>query len=212
MKTCKRCGIEKDESLFRREKRNKDGLDGTCRACTNARSVAWNEQNREKRKAHYEKNRTRLLEEKSAYYIKNSESIKRKRVAHRLENAERLREYQRHYSSENSEQIVERVRLWRSMNPGRKLVHNQNRRARKKRNGGELSADIVNRLMSLQRGKCACCHCQLNESGRHLDHIMPLILGGENSDRNVQLLCPTCNTQKHASHPVDFMRRKGFLV
>lgn len=45
-----------------------------------------------------------------------------------------------------------------------------------------------------------------------MDHIMPLALGGTNTDDNIQLLCPTCNRSKHAKHPVDFMQQRGFLL
>jgi len=41
---------------------------------------------------------------------------------------------------------------------------------------------------------------------------MPLALGGANADDNIQLLRSTCNQQKHAKHPVDFMQQKGFLL
>ena len=47
---------------------------------------------------------------------------------------------------------------------------------------------------------------------QHLDHIMPLALGGSNTDDNIQLLRARCNLQKRAKHPVDFMRERGYLI
>ena len=35
----------------------------------------------------------------------------------------------------------------------------------------------------------------------HVDHRMPLSLGGSNYPDNLQLLCPTCNLSKSATHP-----------
>jgi 5-methylcytosine-specific restriction endonuclease McrA len=46
----------------------------------------------------------------------------------------------------------------------------------------------------------------------HIDHIMPLALGGSNTDDNIQLLRQRCNNQKCAKHPVDFMQSRGFLL
>lgn len=75
---------------------------------------------------------------------------------------------------------------------------------------GVLSEDIYDVLMSEQEGLCVYCQTDLNESGRHLDHIMPLALGGSNTDENVQLLCPTCNTSKGSTHPVEYESRIGY--
>lgn len=71
--------------------------------------------------------------------------------------------------------------------------------------------DIAERLFKLQRGKCACCKQPLGDD-YHMDHIMPLSLGGSNTDDNIQLLRAKCNQQKSAKHPVDFMQQRGFLI
>jgi len=99
---------------------------------------------------------------------------------------------------------------WAKKNPEKRRIFSQNRRALVKSNGGKLSNNIAEKLLKLQQGKCACCYNQLEKY--HLDHIMPVSLGGENKDRNIQLLCPTCNLQKNAKHPIDFMQSKGFLL
>jgi hypothetical protein len=41
---------------------------------------------------------------------------------------------------------------------------------------------------------------------------MPLAKGGTNTDNNMQLLKATCNQQKHAKDPVEFMQSRGFLI
>lgn len=46
----------------------------------------------------------------------------------------------------------------------------------------------------------------------HLDHIVPVAMGGPNIDENIQLLRQRCNNQKHSKHPVDFMQQRGFLL
>jgi 5-methylcytosine-specific restriction endonuclease McrA len=45
-----------------------------------------------------------------------------------------------------------------------------------------------------------------------MDHIIPLALGGANTDDNIQLLRATCNLQKHTKHPIDFMQQRGYLL
>lgn len=101
--------------------------------------------------------------------------------------------------------------MWRAANPSSGRIIQHNRRARQRANGGVLSKGLAEKLFKLQRGKCACCHVSLDD-GSHLDHVIPVALGGPNEDWNMQLLCPPCNMQKHAKHPIDFMRSRGFLI
>ena len=91
------------------------------------------------------------------------------------------------------------------------IRNNHNRRARMLEVGGKLSSGLSGRLFKLQRGKCACCKLPLGDD-YHLDHIIPIDLGGANEDWNIQLLRAKCNCQKHNTHPIDFMQSKGFLL
>jgi hypothetical protein len=44
-------------------------------------------------------------------------------------------------------------------------------------------------------GRCATSTCRSNKN-LEFDHIIPLAEGGSNTERNLQLLCETCNRQK----------------
>lgn len=112
---------------------------------------------------------------------------------------------------EHKERVAELIREWGKRHKDRLHAYKQNRRARKKANGGRLSSDIVKKLLILQRGKCACCGAPLGKNF-HLDHIVPLALGGSNTDNNMQLLKQKCNLRKDAKNPIDFMQGKGFLL
>lgn len=100
---------------------------------------------------------------------------------------------------------------WLAKNPQAKRVLEQNREARKRKNGGKLSKGLVEKLFKLQKGKCPCCGKNLGDKYQ-LDHKMPIALGGPNEDWNMQLLRSLCNNQKQAKHPVDFMQSRGFLL
>lgn len=103
------------------------------------------------------------------------------------------------------------MKKWRSENPVCKLRSEHKRRAIKANAPGSLSAGLRSKLYRLQRGRCACCGEPLGDK-YHMDHIMPLALGGTNTDDNIQLLRQRCNNQKHAKHPIDFMQQRGFLL
>lgn len=130
-------------------------------------------------------------------------------AARYLKNKEKISKYRKLYESANKEKIAARKVLYRAKNPQRFRVARQNRRARS--NGGVLSKGLPAKLFKLQKGKCPCCNKPLGENF-HLDHIMPLVLGGSNTDDNIQLLRATCNLQKSAAHPIDFMQQRGFLI
>lgn len=54
------------------------------------------------------------------------------------------------------------------------------------------------KLSVWRRDQGRCVECESQESPE-FDHIIPLALGGANSDRNLQLLCADCNRRKGAS-------------
>jgi hypothetical protein len=51
-------------------------------------------------------------------------------------------------------------------------------------------------LLDAQNGRCARCHDRLRLIDAYLDHKHALGAGGTNNPRNLQLICPTCNTRK----------------
>ena len=98
------------------------------------------------------------------------------------------------------------VSAWKRANKERVNAINQGRRG-----GGKLSKGLAERLLKLQRGRCVYCKAGL-AGGYHLDHVMPLFLGGTNEDSNIQLLCPTCNQSKGAKHPTEYAKKHGLLL
>lgn len=101
------------------------------------------------------------------------------------------------------------LRTWRARNVERcreqAILDGCRRDARKKENGGSPSRGIRRLLFEFQRGVCVYCESPLTPAA-HLDHIMPLALGGSSDDENLQLLCPTCNVAKGMTHPVEFVK------
>lgn len=100
---------------------------------------------------------------------------------------------------------------YRKAHPEKGRIKSHNHRALKRANGGKLSQGLAATLFKRQRGLCVCCKQPLGDNYQ-LDHIMPLKLGGKNEDSNIQLLTATCNLQKSARHPVEFMQSRGLLL
>lgn len=160
----------------------------------------WALLNKEKKsasdRAYYASNRHDVLSRVSAYRLKNAEKISLRRSAVYLEK----RDY-----------FLEKSRQWAKSNPEARLAHGANRRARNRNSAGTHSPSDIASLMSLQKGRCAVCHCGIRIR-RHVDHVIPLSRGGRNDKQNLQLLCPTCNMSKHAKDPISFMQSRGYLI
>ena len=133
------------------------------------------------------------------------------KAAYRADNRAKANASSAAWKAANKERRKATMAAWHKANPEYTRIRNQNRRARKLESGGKLSKGLSVRLFKLQRGKCACCGQPLGTE-YNLDHIMPIALGGSNTDDNIQLLRATCNKQKHAKHPIDFMQQKGYLL
>jgi 5-methylcytosine-specific restriction endonuclease McrA len=101
------------------------------------------------------------------------------------------------------------VKRWIKANPERWRALQTARRGRER--GAGITSARISELLVSQKNRCVVCRCDLS-AGYHVDHVIPLALGGAHEDWNIQLLCPTCNTSKGAKHPVAFMQSRGFLL
>lgn len=92
-----------------------------------------------------------------------------------------------------------KTRLWymnEETKPYRK-VYASRRRAAKRDSRGQHTHEDIRCLLAKQHRRCNGCSCSLRK-GYHVDHKHPLVLGGSNGPRNLQLLCPSCNSAKGA--------------
>lgn len=240
-KVCTKCKTEKPVELFHKKAGVKDGLASNCKACRNdhnknvyakniererERKMMYRAANPNSDREYHAKNKERIAERKrkyyevnsaqekrraSNYYYANREEINKERREYRIANREAVNLLSRRYYAENRDWLRAQSKAWRDRNQEKVRACRSNAKAIRRAAYGRLTANIIPRLFKLQRGKCACCGKPLGDN-YHLDHIMPIALGGTNIDSNVQLLRAECNHQKHAKHPVDFMRQRGFLI
>lgn len=129
-------------------------------------------------------------------------------------NPEKTREIRKscgdRYRKNNRKAHYESTKKWRTKNPEKLKAQYTKRYTRKKNCQNHFTYERVLELMILQNGKCVYCKKDISNK-YHIDHIMPLCLGGENSPENIQLLCPFCNISKGGKHPDVFAKERGVV-
>ena len=216
MKTCTKCKETKQLTEFSKETRNRSGLRSQCKACRSIADSEYIAANPGKRKEYLADwqaaNRGKVRANQAKWRAAHPDKVKARHAAYHAANYEKINASHAQRHEANPDKAKAREAKWRAAHPEACRIKCHNRRARKRENGGKLSKGLADKLFKLQRGKCACGCKQALGDNYHLDHIMPLALGGSNTDDNIQLLRQRCNNQKHAKHPVDFMQQRGFLL
>ena len=209
MKTCTKCGCEQPLDHFSRNKRTKDGLQKQSKGCNSA---------------YYKADAARIIARVMAatnpeaakikareWYANNTDRAKATQKQWRVDNKELKAQISATWAMNNPEKARAIRVKWCRANPEYINAKTREYRARKRGSDGKHTASDVKALMTTQKCMCAVCRTDI-KNAYHVDHIMPLVLGGSNDRTNIQLLCPSCNTSKGGKHPADFMQKRGFLI
>lgn len=206
VKVCSRCGEVKpaDSAHF---SVNGDKLRSYCKQCARGFNHEYYANNadseRARSKAYHQAHGAEKREEKRVYDREYSRINSAKK---RLKTAE-FRKNNPEYMIEWRVNNAERLREWRKSEDGRRasgaIAHR--RRARKLKVGGSYTAADIEDIRKAQGNRCYLCGKSLVR-GYHVDHFIPLALGGSNNPGNLRLACPKCNLSKGAKHPHDMGR------
>lgn len=204
-KTCKRCGDTKPLADFSHStKENRDGYSGVCRSCTRARKKAWAEENRDHVRA-YHREWSGLNQDKTkATRAKRADKKAEYDVRYVAENRERRAAVGLAWQRNNRERWYAYVSKWRAAHPEHVSARRAARRALVAGAEGSHTQDDIRRQREAQGDACYYCGTSLSD-GMHVDHMMPLALGGSNGPENIVCACPTCNLRKGAKHPERFL-------
>lgn len=203
---CRAAKAAKDRAYYAAHRDNKKAQSAAYRAIHKADcvaySVAYRAAHREERAAYRVAHKAEFTarqaaydasrrEEKAAYYAMHREE---KAICHAAYNAAHKAEraaYSREYSRTH---VLER------------RARCQKRRAKKLNAPGSHTATDVAAQLARQKGRCFWCHKKVGDS-YHVDHVIPVALGGSDGPENIVIACPHCNMSKGAKHPTEFAGR-----
>jgi len=179
-KPCRRCG----ETLHYNT--------GGCVSCARVKTKSWVAANKDRRREIAKRSDDRHRE---------------RRAASRQERRERYNAQRRERYSRDKAIILARAAAYKRANKDQINANCAARRARANNPGNKYDKNDVTRMFAAQGGLCVYCRAYLHKY--HVDHIMPLALGGCNDPSNLQLLCPPCNLTKNAKHPDQFLAERA---
>lgn len=206
MKACSKCGCVLPLSSFHKRTASPDGLAYKCKGCESADNRAWRECHRDRKAAadreYYLAHKDQAAAAGRRYYQRR----KQKPGESEKMRAQVRASYQRH-----REMRLVRIRAWREehrdywqlwsqRNQESRRASSHRRRARLAACGDNFTKDDVVAQRKRQHGRCYYCGTRLKR-GHHVDHVIPLCLGGGNGPGNIVLSCPTCNLSKGARLP-----------
>jgi hypothetical protein len=160
------------------------------------------------RKEYYEKNREASLAYGKEYYEENKEARALYSKEYREKNKEAVAASKREYGEANKESINAYGREYAKNNPHIYSEAKRRRRARKLNNGVEVYTEL--QVLETYGTDCHICSgpVDLNNSRRvgspgwqtalHIDHVVPISKGGEDSIANVRPSHGQCNLKKNA--------------
>jgi 5-methylcytosine-specific restriction endonuclease McrA len=213
-RTCPKCESTLPLEAFGKDKHTPDGLTCWCIVCRRRSVRRWAAANPD-----------RGLATKRKWRLRHKARINAVRVRQRAADPEKIRKQERERYWKNPETYRAKKRSWDRRHPEWRRSYQRRRyrerpeivkawvktyRARRRGAAGAFTYRDIARIKRLQRGRCAYCPRRLTRF--HIDHIFPLVLGGSNFPRNLQLTCESCNTSKGGRDPLDYSRRMGRLL
>lgn len=213
-KTCNTCLEWKPYTDFHVNKNCKDGYLSKCKVCrktSDTEYVANHRENSRESARRWRANNTEKSDQRARKWaLEHPLEIKKIQDKHRHSEQGKLSQ-RRYLKTRDPEKRATAVRKYYLANMDAYRNRCRNRRARVHGSTGSHTKEEVTAIALAQDMKCVYCRVDLAD-GYHVDHIMPIALGGSNDKSNIQALCPTCNLKKGAKHPEQYARQLIALI
>lgn len=199
MKRCKVCGEVKPLDGFPRGSRTKDGRKALCKPCYCVRVKAERERDSEainaRRRIAYlaDAENKRTLDR--ANKLKNRDAVLARKRAYAAAHAAEARAKTLQWRAENLEYARRAAREYQKAYPEKQWARNATRRARV-RNAPVVEKVDRRAIIERDRSVCGICGEVVAPKDIHLDHIVPLFLGGTHTADNLRVTHQLCNLSR----------------
>lgn len=235
-KQCRRCQHTKPLSEFSLDKGKADGHNSYCKECAKAVSKQWREANRERHRAaslalseKYKMLQHAPAHEKkcaSCGVVKAGDEFQKfarakdglfswcrecSRAKDRERDPKKRSEIARRSREKNLDKVKARFKRYYQANKEVFFANNRKRRAVQRGAEGSHTTAQIKAMYAAQKGCCAYCKQKLHGK-YHVDHIVPLVLGGSDDIGNIQILCQPCNSRKGGKDPLEYANKIGLLI
>lgn len=185
MKPCRVCGLEKPYTEFYRQQDTRDGYRNACKPCFIAESMRYH-------KAHPE-----VCQRASRNYRKR--------------HPEKVNAYDKAYKRDHRPQSNARQKFRYHNNPTYRPRYRKAAALYKARKRGALITEVIHPFSIYDRdhGRCHICHWPVSRKKFHLDHLIPISLGGNHTAVNVAIAHPRCNLRRGAGRTPAQLRLLG---
>ena len=177
MKRCSKCGRKLSPREYTKDQTKPDGLYSSCREC----------------RSKYASN----------YYLTNRITVNNRHRKYYQSHKTEVLQCHRKYEKTHKEETAKRHKKWRRANPGKGRAARHRHKARK--NSGIVEKFSDREIFERDCWICGICGKRVGKTLKHphsrsasLDHIIPIVDGGDHTRKNVQLAHLRCNLSKQA--------------
>lgn len=203
-KLCKKCNTTKITTEFYKDRTSKDGLHSLCKQCKNALSKIYL-QNNKKAKNNYNKTNYEARKEKG--YKQDKEYYKE----YYRRNKERILERIKKYQIDNKEILKAKKKIYKRTDSAKISIKNTRMKRKTIKKQGDVTSIQLGKLLEDAKS-CYWCNISLKGIIPHIDHYIPIALGGEHTLSNLVISCPRCNHTKSSKDPIKFANSIGRLM
>ena len=195
VKTCTKCGIEKEVSEYHKKSSGKYGVRSVCKECRRGyNDIIYQMEYRKlpKRKT-----------QKRKYYINHQEDLIQQAKTYRIEHPEIYKKYY----IKNKTKLSKKYTIWVQNNPQKRREIDRRRRERKQRLDNNYTVCDEQYTRGLFNNQCVNCG---STEKLCIDHHYPLSKGYPLTRENGVVLCHSCNSSKRDKLPEQFYSPEQF--
>ena len=209
IKVCSVCKIEKPYTEYAKLSASPIGIRSQCKECDKAYQKKVAERRKQWSAKYYEDNKEKVQQV--------TERCRKERIKKDINRAREMYskayyrniEYHKQRYLENKTQINEKQKEWRATPSGKasKINSEAQRRAKRKSTYSENSFAVVSLL---KKHTPSCYYCGSKIDKLHIDHYIPLSMGGGHIDSNLVASCSDCNLRKGKQMPITFIQGENY--